>query len=100
MSDGLTGLPDHIEKEKVEAGFPDTVIITGMGGPLIKKIIDETPLMIKENVRNWILSPQSLIDEFREEFNETGLRIVEEKEVREKRKSYVIFKAGRKDGIS
>ncbi|MBQ7724955.1 MAG: SAM-dependent methyltransferase [Lachnospiraceae bacterium] len=100
LSDGLTGLPDHIEKEKVEAGFPDTVIITGMGGPLIKKIIDETPLMIKENVRNWILSPQSLIDEFREEFNETGLRIVEEKEVREKRKSYVIFKAGRKDGIS
>ena len=99
LSDGLIKLPDHIERERVAAGFPDTVIITGMGGPLIKKIIDEAPPAVKENVRSWILSPQSLIDEFREEFGKTGLRIIEEREVREKKKSYIIFKAGRKDGI-
>ena len=94
LSDGLKKLPGFIEENDIPAGYPDTVIITGMGGPLILRILEETPFKIKENVRDWILSPQSLIDDFRNGIPELGLKIIEESEVVEK-KRYMVFRVRR-----
>ena len=92
LSDGLTGLPEYREKEKLPHGFPDTVIMTGMGGPLILKIIDETPEEIREGVRCWILSPQSLIEDFREGLRERNMEILQEIQESDRGKNYIIMK--------
>ena len=95
LSDGLSGLPDYIRYSEVTLKAPDTVIITGMGGPLITKIIREAPPELKEKVKSWILSPQSLIEEFRADIKDMGLSVIEEKEVREK-KQYMVFKVAKR----
>ena len=93
LSDGLTELPQYIRKSTKPLESPDTVIITGMGGPLITRIVREAPLAVTKHVKNWILSPQSLIEEFRADLVDMGLSVLEETEVREKKK-YVVFKVG------
>lgn len=92
LSDGLKELPDYIKGRK-NLLFPDTVMITGMGGPLMLKIIEEAPEVVKENTVRWILSPQSLIDEFLQGLDTAGFDIIEEKSVSEKNKHYRIFLA-------
>ncbi len=93
LSDGLKALPDAIRKTDTGPGAPDTVIMTGMGGPLILRIIDDTPEEIRKNVTRWILSPQSLIADCREGLTERGFVIREETELSEKNKHYVIMRA-------
>ncbi len=92
LSDGLTKLPRYIRETECAFPLPDTVIMTGMGGPLILKIIDETPDEIRENVSRWILSPQSLIDDFREGLKLRNMEIIEEKAERDRNKNYIIMK--------
>ncbi len=92
LSDGLRGLPEYLDREKPLPGYPDTVIMTGMGGPLILKIIDEAPEEIKKKVRCWILSPQSLIDDCRSGLKDRNMEIIEEKTESDRGKVYFIMK--------
>ena len=92
VSDGLKELNTFISDNNVPAGIPDTVIMTGMGGPLILKIIDEAPEEIKRNVSTFILSPQSLIEDCKEGLRERGFMIRDEKMVSDKGKHYTIIK--------
>lgn len=99
LSDGLKSLPEYIAGGDLKGGFPDAVIITGMGGPLILRILDETPEVIRENVRSWILSPQSLIEECREGIRTRGFSIFDEKMAEDKGKHYVILRCSEESSI-
>jgi len=92
LSDGLKKLPEFIGGGGGRADLPDTVIITGMGGPLILRILDECPEEIRKAVATWILSPQSLIEECREGLSRRGFVILEERTADDKGKHYVILK--------
>ena len=89
LSDGLAGL---------EKGEADTILISGMGGALIKEI-----LMAKTEVacsaKELILSPQSEIHLVRRCLHELGFFIESEKMVFDMGKYYVIIKALRDDMI-
>ncbi len=79
LSDGLTNISSDI----------DTVIISGMGGELIKEILD--PKYLK-NVNTLILSPQSDIYEVRVYLNEIGYKFVDERIILDQGKYYIIMK--------
>ena len=67
----------------------DTVIISGMGGELIKDILD--PKYLK-NVTTLILSPQSDIYNLRVHLNSIGYKFIEEKIIVDQKKYYIIMK--------
>lgn len=83
LSDGL---------KEYEKGEAQTLIIAGMGGPLIQDILS----FDKEKSRSFselILSPQSEIPEFRMFLSESGYEIKDEEMILEDGKFYVIIKA-------
>ena len=79
LSDGITNISSDI----------DTVIISGMGGELIKEILDPKYL---ENVDTLILSPQSDIYEVRVHLNKIGYKFVDEIIIKDQGKYYIIMK--------
>ena len=79
LSDGLSNIESDI----------DTVIISGMGGELIKDILD--PKYLK-NVTTLILSPQSDIYNLRVHLNSIGYKFIEEKIIVDQKKYYIIMK--------
>lgn len=83
LSDGLTAL---------KPGEADSVVIAGMGGPLIIRILSAHP-EIAESLKELILQPQSEISEVRIWLYEQGYEIVEEHMVFEDGKYYPMFKA-------
>ena len=83
LSDGLTAL---------KPGEADSVVIAGMGGPLIIRILSAHPEVI-ESLKELILQPQSEISEVRIWLYEQGYEIVEEHMVFEDGKYYPMFKA-------
>lgn len=85
LSDGLTAL---------ELGEAETVIIAGMGGPLMMKILSEGKTVL-ENVSELVLSPQSNVTEFREYLQENNYKIVRETMVKEDGKYYNIMQVKR-----
>ena len=81
--DGIKGID--------EARHPATLILAGMGGPLIQQILGadiDTVHMFDE----LIVSPQSCIEEFRSGLAGLDLRITEEKMVHESGKFYTVMK--------
>lgn len=82
-SDGLKKL----KKDEV-----DSVVIAGMGGALIIKILSDR-MDIVNNVRELILQPQSEIHKVRKKLEEFGFLIVQENMVKEDGKYYVSIKA-------
>ncbi|MGN0334388.1 MAG: tRNA (adenine(22)-N(1))-methyltransferase, partial [Lachnospiraceae bacterium] len=83
LSDGLSAL---------KPGEADSILIAGMGGPLIVKILDthrETAASAKE----LILQPQSEIADVRKYLYEQGYEIIEEHIVLEDGKYYPMMKA-------
>ena len=82
--DGMKGL----EGKKV-----DTVVIAGMGGELVCKILDESPVI--DEIKELILSPHSDIDKVRQNVMEKGFNIVDESMIREFGKYYNVIKAHR-----
>ena len=72
-------------------GEADTVVITGMGGLLIRKILSESPEIVKKT-KTLILSPQSDIAEARRFVSERGFLFEEERMVFEDGKFYVIMR--------
>lgn len=92
------GLGQYIETrlsdgvQNLRPAEADTVIIAGMGGPLMEKIIGEG----RENlasVEELILQPQSEIGHFRHFLQDNGYAVVQEDMVLEEGKYYPMMKA-------
>ena len=83
LSDGLAAL---------NAGEADSVVIAGMGGPLMIRILSAYP-EVTASLKELILQPQSEISEVRIWLYEQGYEIVEEHMVYEDGKYYPMFKA-------
>lgn len=90
------GLEDYIETrlsdglEKLNPKEADTVIIAGMGGRLMSRILDRWDDL--SSVKEWIFQPQSETDLFRHYIAGRGLLIVEEDMILEEDKFYPMMK--------
>ena len=83
LSDGLTAL---------KIGEADSIVIAGMGGPLMIRILSAYP-EVTDSAKELILQPQSEIAEVRIWLYEQGYEIIEEHMVYEDGKYYPMFKA-------
>ena len=81
LADGLEGVDDFA---------PDDIIIAGMGGELISKIIDKSTYVKNENV-NLILQPMTCTYELRQYLAENGFQIKNELLCRDSGKIYEII---------
>ena len=82
LSDGLT---------KLEPGEGDTLVIAGMGGPLMERILNEGA-KVREGFQELILQPQSDLPHFRHFLSEIGWEIVREEMIKEDGKFYPMMK--------
>lgn len=87
LSDGL---------EKVAPGEADSVIIAGMGGPLMERILQGR----LANFGHFVLSPQSEIPHFRRFLLAEGMQIDEETMLIDEGKYYVIFNVSQRADAS
>ncbi len=93
-----SGLEDRIEVrlsdglKNVSVGEADTVILSGMGGPLMEKILTEGK-EVADHLRCLILQPQSEVADVRRFLTEHGFLIVQEDIVEEDGKFYFLMKA-------
>ena len=85
LSDGLA---------KLNPGEADTILISGMGGPLMEKIITEGKNIVCQ-ADELILQPQSDIPHFRKFLTAMGYVIVQENMIEEDGKYYPMMKAVR-----
>lgn len=85
LSDGL---------QKLEPGEADTILIAGMGGGLVIKILTEGKRSMT-GTEELILQPQSEIPKVRQYLREQGFTIVDEDMVEEDGKFYPMMKACR-----
>lgn len=83
LSDGL---------QKLREGEADGVIIAGMGGDLMLRILQQGE-HVRGSIRWWVLSPQSELAEFRHGLERLGLAICEERMVYEDGKYYTVMLA-------
>lgn len=83
LSDGAKAL---------EPGEADTLLISGMGGALITRILRESELVTKA-AKELVLSPQSEIYLVRRCIHEMGFRIAQEEMIIDQGKYYVIIRA-------
>lgn len=83
LCDGLAG---------VRSGEGDTLVIAGMGGPLMEKILSEGAHAL-QGFQELILQPQSDIPHFRQFIRKNGYEIVQEKMIKEDGKFYPMMKA-------
>lgn len=82
LSDGL---------EKIMPGEVDTIIIAGMGGILMKRILQDG-LAVVQAAKELILSPHRDADLIRSFVTECGFSITEDFVLVDKKKTYVILK--------
>jgi len=83
LSDGLAAL---------SPGEVDTILIAGMGGPLMERILSTFPETVAAT-KELVLQPQSEIASFRRFLQGNGFRIVEEDMLSEEGKYYTILRA-------
>lgn len=83
LSDGL---------EALREGEADTILIAGMGGPLMLKILCAYP-QVTASAKELVLQPQSEIGQVRAWLSENGYEIVKEHLVFEDGKYYPMFRA-------
>lgn len=83
LSDGL---------ETLSPGEADTVLLAGMGGILMMKILTDYPTTTA-SVKELILQPQSEIAEVRRFLHKSGYQIAMEQMVKEDGKFYVMMRA-------
>lgn len=86
LSDGLKNLTDIKEKN------PQSIVIAGMGGLLIKRILGES-MDIAKSADELILSPHSDLAQVRAFLYENGWCIISEDMVKEDGKFYTVIKA-------
>lgn len=82
-SDGVSALKE---------GEADTLIIAGMGGGLVIKILSEGKKVLG-SLKEYIVQPQSEVDSVRKFMQEKGYLIIEEKIILEEGKYYPIIRA-------
>lgn len=82
LCNGLTG---------IRSGEGETLVIAGMGGPLMEKILLEGKKVL-EGFRELILQPQSDVPHFRHFIMEYGFCIVQEEMILEEGKFYPMMK--------
>ena len=82
LSDGLEGL---------KAGEGDPLVIAGMGGPLMERILTDGR-SVRDSFSELILQPQSDIPHFRRFIQSEGWEITEEKMVEEDGKFYPMMR--------
>ena len=87
LSDGLA---------KLEPGEGDTLVIAGMGGPLMERILKDGA-KVREGFQELILQPQSDLPHFRHFLSEIGWEIVREEMIKEDGKFYPMMKAVRRE---
>lgn len=78
--------------KQLKAGETDTILISGMGGVLIRKILEDSQEVIKTN-RELILQPQSEIPLVRRYLHQEGYCISGETMLVDEGKYYVVIKA-------
>lgn len=83
LSDGLR----QVTPEEAE-----DVVIAGMGGELILRIVEETP-WLREGERRLVLQPMSSVPELRRGLRRLGFAVLEEHAVRDGGKVYSAFTA-------
>lgn len=83
LSDGL---------EKLAPGEADTVLLCGMGGLLMIKILSDYPA-VTASVQELVLQPQSEQGEVRRFLHKQGYRITQEHMLKEDGKFYVMMRA-------
>ncbi len=83
LSNGLQKLPE---------GKADTVIIAGMGGILMARILAEAPKNVMAGMKSFILAPQSEYEHFRHYLADNGFEITDEALIKEDGKFYPIIK--------
>lgn len=88
LSDGLLAL---------KPGEGDALVIAGMGGPLMEKILTEGEAVL-ESFQELILQPQSDIAHFRHFIREKGWEIIRENIILEDGKFYPMMKAVKASG--
>ena len=94
------GLEDYIETRlsdglmKMEPGEGDSLVIAGMGGPLMERILNDG-VKVREGFQELILQPQSDLPHFRHFLSEIGWEIVREEMIKEDGKFYPMMKAVR-----
>ncbi len=88
LSDGLQGLAQ---------GEADTVLISGMGGPLILSILEKN-LQKALSASELILSPQSDVEDFPEGLKKLGFTVSETRIVEEADKYYFVLRCVKDDG--
>ena len=92
------GLEDYIETrlsdgvEALNPGEAQCLVIAGMGGPLMEKILTQGKDVVK-NMIELILQPQSEIGHFRRFLAENGYAVIKEDMVEEDGKYYPMMKA-------
>lgn len=83
---------------KVLEGYPvDTAVVAGMGGMLICKIIQESPVI--NQLKEMVLSPHSDVDKVRMCAIKNGFSITDEKMVEDYGKYYHIIKVERTQNL-
>ena len=78
--------------EKLQPGEGDSVLIAGMGGPLMIRIIEEGRKNAS-SIQTWVLQPQSEIPSVRRYLHEHDFIIGEEIMLKDERKYYMAMKA-------
>jgi len=92
------GLIGHVELrlsdglDSVEPCEADDILMLGMGGTLIARLLDRCG-WIKDGSKRLILQPMSRAEELRVWLCENGFEIIEEAAVREGRRLYVLIRA-------
>ncbi len=78
--------------KELKPGEVDTLLISGMGGGLVMKILMESPEVV-DSIKELILQPQSEIAEVRHFLHQQGFRIMEEQMLTEDGKHYTAIRA-------
>ena len=78
--------------EPVCPGEIDTVLMAGMGGILVRDLL-EGSRELSHSLLEWVLQPQSDVELVRRYIRESGFQIVAEEMVREDEKYYPMFRA-------
>ena len=93
----LEGLQDRIELrlsdglDQLEAGEADSIVIAGMGGPLMERILTDG-YFVANQCKELILQPQSEISDFRRFLMDTGFLVLDETCVLDEGKYYFPMK--------